>query len=47
MFDATPKFFDFHSVTVMTTDKCTAKCAHCCVSSSPRRKASLNFDQIV
>lgn len=40
------QFFDFDSVTFLTTDKCTARCAHCCVSSSPRRKAKLTFDQI-
>ena len=43
---ANMKFFDFQSVTVLTTDKCTAKCAHCCVSSSPKRKAKLSFDEI-
>lgn len=40
------KFFDFSSVTILTTDQCTAKCDHCCVSSSPDRRAKLTFDDI-
>ncbi len=46
MTTAFPRFFEFHSITVLTTDKCTAKCAHCCVSSSPTRKTKMDFAQI-
>ena len=35
------------TVTILTTDTCTATCAHCCVSSSPLRKMRLTSAQIM
>jgi MoaA/NifB/PqqE/SkfB family radical SAM enzyme len=46
MTTAFPRFFEFHSITVLTSDKCKAKCDHCCVSSSPTRKTAMDFAQI-
>src|SRR5437870_9122058 len=33
-------------LTILTTNTCTAKCAHCTVSSSPDRRGRLNFEKI-
>lgn len=33
-------------LTVLTTDQCTAECAHCCMRSSPIRRDRLTYDQI-
>ncbi len=34
-------------LTILTTSQCTAKCAHCCMNSSPERKGErLTFEQI-
>lgn len=35
-----------HSITVLTTDRCTAECRHCCMNSSPSRDHQLTYDQI-
>jgi hypothetical protein len=35
-----------YSMTVITTNRCTAKCDHCCMSSGPDRREKLNFDTI-
>jgi hypothetical protein len=35
-----------HSITVLTTDKCTAECRHCCMNSSPTRTHALTYEQI-
>jgi hypothetical protein len=35
-----------YQLTVLTTNNCTAACAHCCMSSEPRRTGQLTFDQI-
>jgi len=34
------------TLTILTTDKCTAKCAHCSMNSSPHRQAKLSVQQI-
>ena len=34
------------SLTVLTTDNCTARCSHCCMNSGPDRKDKLSYDQI-
>src|SRR5262249_44968158 len=35
-----------HTVTILTTDKCTARCRHCCMNSSPERSNKLSYAQI-
>lgn len=35
-----------HTVTILTTDKCTAECRHCCMNSSPAREHMLTYAQI-
>jgi Radical SAM superfamily/4Fe-4S single cluster domain len=35
------------SLTILTTSNCTAKCAHCLVSSGPDRSETLTYDEIV
>ncbi|MBX3156914.1 MAG: radical SAM protein [Deltaproteobacteria bacterium] len=35
-----------HTVTILTTDKCTARCRHCCMNSSPERANKLTHEQI-
>ena len=35
-----------YQLTIITTNQCTAKCAHCCMNSSPDRGEKLNFEQI-
>lgn len=35
-----------HSVTVLTTDTCTAECRHCCMNSSPARATRLSHEQM-
>src|SRR5262249_51298888 len=35
-----------HTITVLTTDKCTAECRHCCMNSSPSREHTLTYAQI-
>lgn len=35
-----------HTVTVLTTDRCTAECRHCCMNSSPARSNQLSYEQI-
>jgi hypothetical protein len=35
-----------HSVTVLTTDRCTAECRHCCMNSSPSRTNTLTYEQM-
>jgi hypothetical protein len=35
-----------HTVTILTTDKCTAECRHCCMNSSPEREHRLTYAQI-
>lgn len=34
-------------ITFLTTNKCTAECGHCSVSSSPRRKGTLTAKQMI
>lgn len=31
-----------HTITVLTTNKCTAKCSHCCMNSSPTRSGNID-----
>jgi hypothetical protein len=38
--------FKTTSITILTTNTCTATCSHCCMNSSPRRRGKLTFDQI-
>jgi len=33
-------------LTILTTDRCTARCAHCSMNSSPERRARLSAEQI-
>lgn len=35
-----------HTLTVLMTNTCTAKCAHCCMNSGPGRAGTLNFETI-
>jgi hypothetical protein len=35
-----------HTVTILTTDRCTAECRHCCMNSSPAREHQLTYAQI-
>ena len=35
-----------HSITVLTTDRCTAECRHCCMNSSPARTNTLSYAQM-
>lgn len=35
-----------YTVTVLTTDRCTAECRHCCMNSSPSRSNTLSYDQM-
>src|SRR5215475_2056910 len=32
-----------HTLTVITTNKCTARCEHCCINSGPERSEKLDF----
>ena len=36
-----------HTLTVLMTNTCTARCAHCCMNSSPERKGSLNAATVI
>jgi hypothetical protein len=40
------RVLESRTLTVLTTDKCTATCAHCSMNSSPHRQAKLSADQI-
>jgi len=33
-------------LTILTTDQCTARCAHCSMNSSPHRRARLDADRM-
>jgi hypothetical protein len=35
-----------HTITVLTTDKCTAECRHCCMNSAPSREHRLTYEQM-
>lgn len=35
-----------HTVTILTTDQCTAECRHCCMNSGPMRQHRLTYEQI-
>ena len=34
------------TLTIITTNKCTAECAHCCMNSSPERTETLTWEQL-
>ncbi|TNJ40808.1 radical SAM/SPASM domain-containing protein [Phaeobacter sp. B1627] len=36
-----------HSITILTTNTCTAACAHCCMNSGPKRRGKLDADSII
>lgn len=40
------RILESRTLTVLTTDTCTAKCAHCSMNSSPTRRGKLTADQI-
>jgi organic radical activating enzyme len=44
--EAPLRILESSQLTILTTDTCTAACAHCCMGSSPQRKAKLNFENI-
>ena len=35
-----------HTITILTTDKCTAECRHCCMNSGPAREHRLSYEQM-
>lgn len=40
------RILESQSLTILTTDTCTASCAHCCMNSSPTRRGRLSAPQI-
>jgi hypothetical protein len=39
--------FEPHSLNVLTTNRCTASCGHCCMNSGPERSGELSGPQLV
>src|SRR5690606_15686786 len=44
--DGFMRILEPHTVTVLTTDKCTAECRHCCMNSGPSRASRLSYEQM-
>lgn len=40
------RVLESHTLTVLATDTCTAKCAHCSMNSSPTRRGKLDAEQV-
>lgn len=36
-----------HTLTIITTNKCTMECDHCCMNSSPKRSARLTGEEMI